>query len=72
MSPIAATTESNIRNGNSAADTRFVISPPESPHPNEPSKSQCSSLSDGENFEWSGETADIDADSGIVNDRNGG
>lgn len=30
------------------------------------SKSQCSSLSDGENYEWNGEGVDIDGDSGII------
>ncbi|CAH0546497.1 unnamed protein product [Brassicogethes aeneus] len=33
-------------------------------------KSQCSSLSDGENYEWSGEGADMDADSGISSEKN--
>lgn len=57
MSPIQAATESSsIGNG---------LSPPE-----DPSKSQCSSLSDGENYEWHGDgNQDLDVDSGIVHDR---
>lgn len=69
MSPIAATADSNLRNGNAAPEARFVLSPPDSPRAADASKSQCSSLSDGENYEWTGEGADIDVDSGIVNDR---
>lgn len=60
MSPIQATNDSSspIRNG---------LSPPSE----DPSKSQCSSLSDGENYEWQGDgNQDLDVDSGIaVNDR---
>lgn len=58
MSPIqAANDTSPIRNG---------LSPPSE----DPSKSQCSSLSDGENYEWQGDTnQDLDVDSGIVHDR---
>lgn len=57
MSPIQATSDSSsMRNG---------LSPPE-----DPSKSQCSSLSDGENYEWHGDAnQDLDVDSGMVHDR---
>lgn len=59
MSPIQATTDpTSMRNG---------LSPPAE----DPSKSQCSSLSDGENYEWQGDTSqDLDVDSGTVHDRN--
>lgn len=58
MSPIqAANDPSSMGNG---------LSPPSE----DPSKSQCSSLSDGENYEWQGDgNQDLDVDSGIVHDR---
>lgn len=36
------------------------------------SKSQCSSLSDGENYECYGEGVELDLDSGIASDRTNG
>ena len=73
MSPITAATEAtSLSNGGAGPEPRFVVSPPESPIASSDlaSKSQCSSLSDGENYEWSGEVADIDVDSGIASDKN--
>lgn len=74
MSPIRVvqSTSSSDNVGSSSAEgveseVRFALSPPESPRAADASKSQCSSLSDGENYEWSGEG---DGDSGIANDRN--
>lgn len=59
MSPIQAVNDSSsIRNG---------LTPPTE----DPSKSQCSSLSDGENYEWHGDgNQDVDVDSSIVHERN--
>lgn len=68
MSPTTAATEP-IGNGNTAPEPTFLLNPPDSPRPIEQSKSQCSSLSDGENYEWNG-GADIDGDSGISTERN--
>lgn len=56
----------------------FVITPstpgvPQRSDSDQPmSKSQCSSLSDGENFEYCGEGVELDLDSGIASDRNNG
>lgn len=63
MSPITATTDSNIENGTPVSDPRFVISSPDSPRALDANKSQCSSLSDGENYECYGE---MDTENGVV------
>ncbi|KYB28675.1 hypothetical protein TcasGA2_TC032404 [Tribolium castaneum] len=70
MSPTTAATDSTMGNGSAGPEPSFLLNPPDSPRPAEQSKSQCSSLSDGENYEWNGEGVDIDADSGISSDRN--
>ncbi|XP_063920860.1 rab11 family-interacting protein 4 isoform X2 [Zophobas morio] len=70
MSPTTAATDSTMGNGSAGPEPTFLLNPPDSPRPAEQSKSQCSSLSDGENYEWNGEGVDIDADSGISSDRN--
>ncbi|KAF5287873.1 hypothetical protein FQA39_LY15649 [Lamprigera yunnana] len=73
MSPITAATEDpSTGNGGAGPEPRFVLSPPDSPRPTDANKSQCSSLSDGENYECYGEGADIDLDSGISTDRSPG
>ncbi|XP_017780920.1 PREDICTED: rab11 family-interacting protein 4A isoform X5 [Nicrophorus vespilloides] len=80
MSPItAAPAESHLENGGGGGvvsagseDPRFILSPPDSPRATGQTKSQCSSLSDGENYESYGEGPDIDADSGIANERHHG
>ncbi|XP_065160893.1 rab11 family-interacting protein 4B isoform X3 [Atheta coriaria] len=75
MSPVTTATESATLGGAGSADSRFILSPPTSPRPSDAvSKSQCSSLSDGDNYECfehegEGETPDNDADSGIAADR---
>ncbi|KAK5642507.1 hypothetical protein RI129_008674 [Pyrocoelia pectoralis] len=70
MSPITAATEDPATgNGSAGPEPRFVLSPPESPQLTDANKSQCSSLSDAENYECYGEGADIDLDSGISTDR---
>lgn len=69
MSPTTAATDSTMGNGSAGPEPSFLLNPPDSPRPAEQSKSQCSSLSDGENYEWNGEGVDIDADSGISSDR---
>ncbi|XP_068896843.1 rab11 family-interacting protein 4 isoform X4 [Tenebrio molitor] len=70
MSPTTTATDSAMGNGSAGPEPSFLLNPPDSPRPAEQSKSQCSSLSDGENYEWNGEGVDIDADSGISSDRN--
>ncbi|XP_044269172.1 rab11 family-interacting protein 4A isoform X3 [Tribolium madens] len=70
MSPTTAATDSTMGNGSAGPEPSFLLNPPDSPRPAEQSKSQCSSLSDGENYEWNGEGVDLDADSGISSDRN--
>ncbi|XP_031347937.1 rab11 family-interacting protein 4 isoform X2 [Photinus pyralis] len=73
MSPITAATEDPATgNGSAGPEPRFVLSPPESPQLTDANKSQCSSLSDAENYECYGEGADIDLDSGISTDRSPG
>ncbi|KAF5306439.1 hypothetical protein FQR65_LT07351 [Abscondita terminalis] len=70
MSPITTATEDPASgNGSAGPEPRFVLSPPDSPRPTDANKSQCSSLSDGENYECYGEGPDIDLDSGISTDR---
>lgn len=56
--------------GNATQEPSFLLNPPDSPRAGDPNKSQCSSLSDGENYEWNGEGVDVDVDSGISSDRN--
>lgn len=52
-------------------EPRFVLtSSPDSPA--SAAKSQCSSLSDGENYECYGEGVELDLDSGIASDRTNG
>ncbi|XP_022900094.1 rab11 family-interacting protein 4B isoform X2 [Onthophagus taurus] len=77
MSPITVTTtESEMGKCASPNPPRFPhshSSPPESPshtnNNNDPAKSQCSSLSDGESYECYVEGGDTDVDSGISSDR---
>lgn len=67
MSPI--TTAAALGDGHPGPEPRFVLTSCESPRPSEAPKSQCSSLSDGENYECYGDGPDADLDSGIVSDR---
>lgn len=68
MSPITATTDTTLTNGN---DFQYVVNLADSPRPTNEHKSQCSSLSDCDIYECSTENGDIDEDQGIVADRNG-
>lgn len=73
MSPITAAPEGTLPNGNSGPEPRFVLSPPDSPTRTlDTNKSQCSSLSDGDSYECYGEGNDLEADSGIVTERQNG
>ncbi|KAL3275779.1 hypothetical protein HHI36_020524 [Cryptolaemus montrouzieri] len=68
MSPTTVPTDGGV--GLSASAGRQE-SPPGSPQRrSDETKSQCSSLSDGDNYEWTAVEADADADSGISADRN--
>lgn len=68
MSPITATTDASLTNGN---DFQYVVNLADSPRATNEQKSQCSSLSDCDIYECSTENGDIDDDQGIVADRNG-
>ncbi|XP_050513596.1 rab11 family-interacting protein 4 isoform X1 [Diabrotica virgifera virgifera] len=59
MSP--TTKESTVLvNGTSSGTPSFVLTPEHVSQNSEPNKSQCSSLSDVENLEWSAETLEVD------------
>lgn len=66
MSPtITSTTESVMGNGTTADETPTFLLTTNGTNGGTnvvqgSEKSQCSSLSDGENFEWAGENADVD------------
>ncbi|CAG9839383.1 unnamed protein product [Diabrotica balteata] len=62
MSP--TTKESTVLvNGTSSGTPSFVLTPEHVSQNSEPNKSQCSSLSDVENLEWSAETLEVDPES---------
>lgn len=71
--PITEPTLDNV-SAERTLEPRFVLTTaPESPAvADTASKSQCSSLSDGENYECYGEGVELDLDSGIASDRNNG
>lgn len=72
MSPTTTNTESSaLANGSAGPDFRYVVSLPDSPQPATELKSQCSSLSDSENYECFPENGNVEEDSGIGIDVNG-
>lgn len=65
MSPTITTTEPVMGNGTAANETPTFMLTTNGTNGGTgvvqgSEKSQCSSLSDGENFEWTGENADVD------------
>lgn len=77
MSPTQLSTESVIENSTTTIPTTptkatIVVDSTRDGADHNSSKSQCSSLSDGENYEFNGEGVDLDGDLGIIaNDKSG-
>lgn len=70
MTP-TATAETISENNTASHNPSFVISPVDALRTVDQNKSQCSSLSDVENYEWTGENTDVDPDNGAsVNGNN--
>ncbi|XP_018571507.2 rab11 family-interacting protein 4 isoform X2 [Anoplophora glabripennis] len=70
MTP-TTTAETVTENSTASHNPSFVISPVDVLRTVDQNKSQCSSLSDAENYEWAGENTDVDPDtSASVNGNN--